>query len=539
MTEDRGPAEDELRLGAPEDAAAHYRLAFEKSPIGVLVTSFETGRYIEANPAECELLGYTRDEILSADPYEFWVKATHPDDFDVERAVVQRIVAGEINGYKIRKRFIRKNGELGHGEFTVEVRRDARGRVRWAVTHTIDRTVEQQLIEAKAELEARLHQSQKLETVGRLVGGVAHDFNNRLLVIMGHAELLKRSAAGIPALETHADVVLSSASRAADLTRQLLAYGRMQVLNSRPLDLNRVVDGLRRMLERLIGEHIELVTVLGAKQPAFADPGQIEQVLLNLVLNARDAMPDGGRLTVETLDVEIEGDLAVRDLTPGGYAGLSVTDTGVGIPQAAQARLFEPFFTTKEVGKGTGLGLATVEGIARQSGGSVGFRSVEGRGSTFTVYLPRAKEGVIDVPPSERATVAEVSGIETLLVVDDEDDVRRLLVDVLRLGAYQVLEARDGEHALEVLSRHAGSIDLLVTDTVMPRLSGPELADRLRARQPDLKVLFMSGYAESERLRHLGKNERFIAKPFLPADLFVRVGEVLRAPADEGIERAG
>jgi len=539
----RAPLAGTAPLATPEDVIEWQRIASESSPVGLLITSFETGRYLEANAAQCQLLGYSREEILGADPYALWVTVTHPDDFEAERVMLQRLVDGEINGYKnFRKRFVRKTGEVVHAELSVEVVRDERGRIRYCVTQMEDRTENQRLLDAKAELEARLQQSQKLETIGRLVGGVAHDFNNRLLVIMGHAEIVRRSTIGNAALEGHANVVLSSARRAADLTRQLLAYGRLQVLNPRPLDLNHVVDTLRQMLERLIGEHVELVTVLGAKQPTLADAGQVEQVLLNLVLNARDAMPDGGRLTVETADVDVEVG-QVTDLTPGGYVTLSVTDTGSGISDATKARLFEPFFTTKEVGKGTGLGLATADGIVRQSGGGITLKSAEGRGSTFVVYLPRASESAVDAAAEEFTPVpppaAELSGVETVLIVDDEDEVRRLLVDVLRLGAYEVLEARDGEHALEVIARHQGSLDLLVTDVVMPRLGGPELVDHLRATERNVKVLFMSGYAESERLRALRPNERFIAKPFLPAELFVRVSAFLRESAEKRIDRAG
>jgi PAS domain S-box-containing protein len=524
---------------AARDVIDQHRIAFDDSPTGLLVTSFETGRYVEANAALCDMIGYSREEILATDPYSFWVQVTHPDDFEDERQMLQRLVEGELNGYTgYKKRYLRRDGEVRHVEITVSCVRDERGRIRYCVTQIVDRSENQRLIEAKAELEARLHQSQKLETVGRLVGGVAHDFNNRLLVIMGHAELLKRSAPEASPLQNHASIVLSSARRAAELTRQLLAYGRLQVLNPRSLDLNRVVDACRAMLERLIGDQVELVTVLAAKLPTFADAGQVEQVLLNLVLNARDAMPGGGRLTVETADVLL-GDGEAADLVSGDYVALSVADTGSGISPEARGHLFEPFFTTKEIGKGTGLGLATVDGIVRQSGGAIVVRSVEGRGSMFVVYLPRAAEAAVDAGTPAAPHVAEISGVETVLVVDDEEEVRRLLVDVLRLGAYEVLEACNGEHALEVAARHGGSLDLLVTDTVMPKLTGPDLADRLRAREPDLKVLFMSGYAESDRVRALAKNERFIAKPFLPADLFVSVSEFLREGSGRRIDRAG
>jgi PAS domain S-box-containing protein len=523
-----------------EELLERYRLAFFDSPVGLIVTSFEHGRYVEANPAQCELMGYTREEILAGDPYTMWVQSTHPEDFDEERVMLQRLVDGEINGYDhLRKRIVRRNGEIRHVELKVTVVRDDRQRIRYAITQSVDRTEEEKLLAAKAELEARLHQSQKLETIGRLVGGVAHDFNNRLLVIMGHAELLKRASAGNPTLDVHADMVLSSARRAADLTRQLLAYGRMQLLTPRSLDMNRIVDGLRRMLERLIGEQVELVTVLGAKAPTFADAGQLEQVLLNLVLNARDAMPQGGRVTIETADVELDATSGVPDAAPGSYVSLSVTDTGVGIPEEVKGRLFEPFFTTKEVGKGTGLGLATVDGIVKQSRGAIAWKSTEGRGSTFTVYLPRATDLPLEAPPVS-VPVADLGRHETVLVVDDEDEVRRLLVDVLRIGAYQVLEARDGEHALEVAASHPGPLDLVVTDMVMPRLAGTDLADRLRARQPDIKVLFMSGYSDKDRSRELKDGEAFIAKPFLPADLFVRVNQFLRqSTGKKRIERAG
>jgi CheY-like chemotaxis protein len=281
------------------------------------------------------------------------------------------------------------------------------------------------------------------------------------------------------------------------------------------------------------------VTVLGAKAPTFADAGQLEQVLLNLVINARDAMPQGGRVTVETADVELDATSGVPDARPGSYVSLSITDTGVGIPEGVKDRLFEPFFTTKEVGKGTGLGLATVDGIVKQSGGAIAWKSTEGRGSTFTVYLPRATAMPVEAPPVS-VPVADLGRHETVLVVDDEDEVRRLLVDVLKIGAYQVLEARDGEHALEVAAAHPVPLDLVVTDMEMPRLTGTDLADRLRARQPDVKVLFMSGYSDRARSRELKDGEAFIAKPFLPAELFVRVNQVLRERAGKKrIERAG
>ena len=521
----------------------HFELAFSSPGVGMIITSFELGRYVAVNATYAEFVGRSREEILEFDAYAFWLLVTHREDFEAERREVQRIVDGETNGYELEKRFVRPDGEIRWVKSWGLVTRDERGRLKSLITYVRDLTEDRRRSAERGDLESRLLQAQKLEAVGRLVGGVTHDFNNRLLIIMGYAELLKRGSAGNPQLEAHADLVLSSSRRAADLTRQLLAYTRRQVLRPRSTDLNAVVDGMRRMLERVIGERIELVTVLGAKHPMLADPGQIEQVLMNLMLNACDAMPDGGRVTVETTDIELDHTPNPADLPSGHYVTLTVTDTGTGIPEPVRARIFEPFFTTKAVGKGSGLGLASVEGIVHQSGGGIAVRSAEGRGSTFIVYLPRALDSRAELAPVAEPA-AQLSQVETVLVVDDEDDVRRLMVDVLRLGAYVVLEARDGEHALEIAQRHGGPIDLLVSDIVMPRLTGLELADRLRARHPELKILFMSGYAEREsegdRARELHPHEQFIQKPFLPAELFRRANAILRSGlATEAIDRAG
>jgi two-component system, cell cycle sensor histidine kinase and response regulator CckA len=542
----RSDAEELARLRQENARLTHelseererYRLTFDTSLVGYLVSSFERGKFLAVNQAYCDFLGYTREQILETEPYQLWVMTTHPDDFERERLELQRIIAGESVSYRIQKRFVRRDGEIRWGEMYLAAANDPKGRARYMIISCLDTHDQKVALAARAELEGSLRQAQKLETVGRLVGGVAHDFNNRLLVIMGYADLVKRGSAHDPLLASHAEVVVSSARRAADLTRQLLAYSRRQVLRPRPSDLNAVVDGTRRMLERLIGEHIELVTVLGAKFPMLADPGQVEQVLMNLMLNARDAMPHGGRVTLETLDVCVTVEAPIDGLAPGAYVALAVTDTGTGIPEEARAHIFEPFFTTKDVGRGTGLGLATVDGIVRQSGGGIALRSTEGRGSTFTVYLPRATDSAAEATParSELVRTEHVPCLpdkETVLVVDDEDDVRRLLVDVLKIGPFRVLEARDSAQALKLAEAQSSPIELLVTDIVMPGLSGMELADQLRVGNPALKVLFMSGYAERERVRQLHDNEQFIPKPFLPAELFRRVNAFLRELSPE------
>lgn len=503
--------------------------------VGFLISSFELSRFLDTNQVYCDFLGYEREELLASDPFEFWRKTTFPDDMAAEVRELERIVAGDIGSYRLQKRFIRKTGEVRWGEMGLTAVRDQRGRVRYSIISCIDIHEQKSAYEARTELQSSLLQSQKLETVGRLVGGVAHDFNNRLLVIMGHAELLKRGSAHDPALAVHAEQVVASARRAADLTRQLLAYSRRQVLKPRPTDLNGLVEGARRMLERVLGERIELVTELRAREPVLADPGQVEQILMNLTLNARDAMPDGGRITLATVDHDVASEAPIDGLTPGGYVALAVSDMGTGIPAAARAHLFEPFFTTKEVGRGTGLGLSTVEGIVRQSGGAVTVDTEEGRGSTFTVYLPRAAEAALPFGDELAALPADyvpcLPELDTILVVDDEDEVRKLLVEVLRLGSYRVLEARDGAGALELAREHGAPIGLLVTDIVMPGLTGMELADALRVSSPALKVLFMSGYAERNRLRVLGDNEQFLPKPFLPDELFQRVNAFMSEPA--------
>ncbi|HEY3254139.1 MAG TPA: ATP-binding protein [Polyangiaceae bacterium] len=510
-----------------------YQHLLDNELAGFLIASFELNRFLDTNQNYCEFLGFERQELLDTDPYQFWLDTTFPDDREAELRQLQRVVAGEISAYRLRKRFVRKTGEVRWGELGYSAVRDPHGRLRYGVLTCTDVHDQQHELEAREKLQDSLFQAQKLETVGRLVGGVAHDFNNRLLVIMGHADILKRSATE-PTLAFHADIVVGSAQRAAELTRQLLAYSRRQMLRPQAVEVNSVVEGTRRMLERVIDEHVELVTVPEAKFPILADAGQIEQVLMNLILNARDAMPEGGRITLRTFDVEVDEQSPIDGLAPGAYVALAVSDTGSGIPAEARAQIFEPFFTTKEVGRGTGLGLASVEGIVRQSGGSITVNSSEGQGSTFTVFLPRAAPGTIELAtaPSELVIGEHVPcqpSLQTVLLVDDQDDVRSLLAEVLRLGAYRVLEAKDGVHALRLAEAHPDPIGLLVTDIIMPGLTGVELADALRRRSANLKVLFMSGYAERDSLRVLQANEQFIPKPFLPDELFQHVNGFLRA----------
>ncbi len=537
MTEAEGSAADELSVLRADNARLQRELddermrslgAFDTALIGKVVSSFELGRYLAVNAAFVDMLGYTESEILAYDPYRFWVDTTFAEDLEAERAQLQRVMTGERSSYRIEKRYVRKQGEVRWALTEFSAERDARGSVRRAAISMLDIHEHRMALAKRAELETRLNRAQRVETVGRLVGGVAHDFNNRLLVILGYGQILRDRVAGDSELSGYADLVLASAQRSAELTHQLLAYSRQQVLRPRPIDVNAVVDGTRRMLERVVSEEIELVTVLGAKHPMLADPGQIEQVLMNLVLNARDAITQGGRITLETRDASSSAERPLEDLDAGDYVALSVSDTGSGIPSALRARVFEPFFTTKDSGRGTGLGLPMVEGIVRQSGGAVQLDSAEGRGTTVSVYFPRATAELATAEKIDTGPARALPEGELVLVVDDEDDVRTLLVDVLRVSRFRVLAARSCQQALELAAAQPSPVTLLVTDIVMPDMNGTELADALRLRYPAIKVVFMSGYADRERDRELRPDEQFIAKPFLPAELFSKVQSFLQ-----------
>ena len=385
--------------------------------------------------------------------------------------------------------------------------------------------------DALRETEEQLRQAQKLEAVGRLAGGVAHDFNNLLTVISGYSEMTLRGLEADSPLCHRVEEIRRAAARAASLTSQLLAFSRKQVLQPMALDLNAVVSEMEKMLRRLIGEDVHLVTVLDPTLSRVkADPGQIVQVLMNLAVNARDAMPQGGKLTVETRNVYLDETYARRHVavTPGRHVMLAVSDTGVGMDAETQAHIFEPFFTTKEVGKGTGLGLSTVYGIVKQSGGNVWVYSEPGHGSTFKVYFPRVGEGAQEY--RRGAEPEEVlRGEETVLLAEDEETVRKLAREVLELYGYRVLEAAGGGAALLICERHAGPIQLLVTDVVMPEMGGRELAARLAPLRPEMRVLYMSGYTDSA-IAHQGVLEDradFIQKPFTPEALARKVREVL------------
>ena len=434
------------------------------------------------------------------------------------------VLTGEMLAY-------RKDGSTLSVEWHVAPIRNGAGRI----THYL--AIHRDITDRR-RLEDQLRQSQKMEAVGRLAGGVAHDFNNLLTAIQGYTELLQTGLSELDPLQEDVAEIRAASARAAGLTRQLLAFSRKQMLQPRVLALNDIVGDMEKMLRRLIGEDVVLRTVLAADLGEVkADPSQLEQVLLNLAINARDAMPGGGRLLIETANVVLGPAYARahQSVRPGHYVRLAVSDTGTGIPPELPARIFEPCFTTKELGQGTGLGLATVYGIVKQSGGYIYVYSEPGYGTTFKIYLPRhgtpLEPPAADVPASASAVPAPAPARETILLVEDEGAVLAYAAQVLEAEGYRVLRAGSTGEALRTAQEHGPGIPLLLTDVIMPGGTGPRLADRLRRQRPGLRVLYMSGYTENAMLGHdlADAGTAFLPKPFVPEDLVRRVREVLDA----------
>ncbi|QQR75262.1 MAG: PAS domain-containing protein [Holophagales bacterium] len=514
-----------------EDAQLRLQRFIEALPaVTYLAEAGPRGQWHYASPQIERLTGAPSAEFLADSG--LWRRMVHPEDRDRFTTEEARLLTG--GAFLMEYRLLTRDGRIVWVRDQAIAARegpddDARVLFQGVVLDVTDRKV----------LEQQLVQAQKMEAVGRLAGGVAHDFNNMLTAIGGYAELLARQ---LPPDSTWAKQVAEirrASGRAAELTAKLLAFGRRQILRPRTIDLRRLVADLEPMLDRLLGEEVEL-QVLAPTQPAIvrADPGQIEQVLVNLAVNARDAMPGGGTLTVRigqsTLPARaLEPEVAERSLPAGDYVTIEVADTGIGLSDEVRAHLFEPFFTTKPVGHGTGLGLATVHGIVRQSGGDVLADSSPGQGAVFTVMLPRAASDgheapVVAAPPPPPPP----RGAETVLLAEDESTVRDLLSALLVGLGYRVLAAANGAEALAVAERHGlGSIDALVTDVVMPGLGGRELAERLRAVRPSLPVLFCSGYAERPPETAGDVRTIFLSKPFSPTDLAIRLRTLLDDPS--------
>ena len=511
--------EDIAKRMRSEEALVKLRQAVDASGEVVFMTDRE-GTITLINPEFTRLYGYTEAEVVGKVTPRILKSATmQPEEYaDFWRTILEKRVAkGEI----INKT---KDGKRVTVESSANPILDERGNITGFLAIQRDVT-------ARKQLEEQLRQAQKMEAIGRLAGGVAHDFNNLLTIIAGYGQLVLEQLPEKDASRPQVTEVLKAAERATSLTRQLLAFGRRQVLAPRVLDLNDVIADTEKMLRRLLAEDIELVAIPGPDLGHVkADPGQIEQVILNLAVNARDAMPQGGRLTIETSNVVLDEAYADQHVSvqPGPYVMLAVSDTGHGMDPETQAHLFEPFFTTKEKGKGTGLGLATVYGIVKQSGGYIWVYSEPGQGTTFKIYLPKVQETVeaTPAPPAERTSAG---GTETILLVEDDSSVRSLVHAVLEPRGYKILEARNGDDALFLCEQHKGPIHLLLTDVVMPGMSGRELAERLSPLHREMKILFMSGYTDNAIVHHgvLDANVRFLQKPFSPPALANKVRAVL------------
>lgn len=497
-------------------------LQIERMPLAYILFDRDC-RIRDWNPAAERIFGYRKQEVLGmGEPYE---KLIAPEVLPTLAPLRQRLYAGDMSVQWVCENRTRDGRTIlceWHNTPLIEEDGSFGGLLSLV-----------QDVTERHRLEEQLRQAQKMEAIGRLAGGIAHDFNNLLTVITGYSDLALQELPPDHALADIVAQIRQASLRAADLTRQLLAFSRRQVLQPVVIDLNSLLEDLEKMLRRLIGEDIELALCLQeGLWPVRVDPGQMEQVLLNLVVNARDAMPRGGKLTIETANVVLDAAAVASrpELLPGAYVVLAVSDTGLGMDAATQARIFEPFFTTKDAQQGTGLGLATVYGIIKQSGGHITVYSEVGRGSCFKVYLPR--DGQTPSPPASDPTPANVAGTETILLVEDDDTVRALAQRVLAEQGYQVLPARDGEEALALCQMHAGPLHLVVTDVVMPRMSGPELAQALVARLPALHVLYVSGYMDDAIVRHglIEASAPFLPKPYTPAMLLSRVRQVLDAP---------
>ena len=509
---ERRQAEEELRRNE-----STLRLLFEHNPLPTWLYEIDSLRFLRVNQAATELYGYSQREFV-----DMTILDVYPES--------QRAKARD---------YIRKmHTEMEEHEFWQHQSKDGQTFEVECISHELSyagrqvRLVVAQDISERRLLESQLRQAQKMEAVGRLAGGVAHDFNNLLMVIKGHTELLLNVLQPSDQITRKIEQIDRSADRAAALTRQLLAFSRMQVLQPQLINMNTIVEEMGRLLPRLIGEDIELVIRTDENLGTIrADASQIEQVLMNLAVNARDAMANGGKLVIETLNCDLDHAFTASHplMKPGHYVMLVVTDSGTGMDSETQAHIFEPFFTTKEKGKGTGLGLAMVYGIVKQSGGFIWVYSELGKGTSFKIYLPRVNQAADPVGTSNPSADVPM-GTETVLLAEDEQDVREIAREFLESGGYRVIQAEDGREAIELASRNSGKIHLLVTDIVMPRMTGQELAVRLQSENPALRVIFMSGYSEraATEMANADPSVRLLSKPFSRSAILRAVRESLQ-----------
>ncbi|HVB58298.1 MAG TPA: MHYT domain-containing protein [Candidatus Acidoferrales bacterium] len=497
-----------------------FRMAFNANPEPITISTIAEGRYIDANESFLRVTGYRREEVIGhmSEELKFWER---PE----ERAKLVSMLRkqGSVRNNEIM--FCTRSGEHRTALNSSEVIEVAGQKCMMSILRD---TTEQKL------LEKQLRQAQKMEAIGQLSGGIAHDFNNLLSVIIGYSEVIEESLPQDDPLKKKCEQIRKAGHSAASLTRQLLAFSRQQVLETKVLELNGIVLNVEKMLRRLIGEDIDLKTAL---DPALgyikADQGQIEQVIVNLVVNARDAMPQGGRVTIETANVDLDEDYALRHppQLPGSYVYMAISDTGTGMDAETQARIFEPFFTTKEVGKGTGLGLSTVYGVVRQCGGHIWVYSELGHGTAFKIYLPRTGQRA-HAQKTPVNLVTSQSNTETILLVEDAEAVRELTRSLLAGSGYTVLEAEHPEKAIEIAQNYHGHIHLLLTDMVMPGMNGRALAEKLASIRPDMKVVYTSGYTGFSQSALVDSELVFLPKPFTKESLLCKLQEALASNAE-------
>jgi two-component system, cell cycle sensor histidine kinase and response regulator CckA len=516
LNEERLRSDRDRALAQLGDSEQRFGTAFRASPEGITISSLVDGTYIEANDAFLRMTEYERSEVIGRTSRELGIW----EDPEARTSLLATLDGAEpVRGHEAR--FRTRSGKVRQVELSAE-------RIQLQATPCL-LAITRDVTELRS-LQQQLRQAQKMEAIGRLAGGVAHDFNNLLSVITGYGEMVRQRLAAQDPLQAKVEQILKAADRAAALTRQLLAFSRQQVLQPKILDLNVVVSDMDKMLRPLIGEDVELVMVLDPDLGSVrADPGQLAQIVMNLAVNARDAMPRGGRLTIETSNADLDPAYAAvhPPARAGRYVMLTIGDTGSGIDAETQSHIFEPFFTTKPVGQGTGLGLSTVYGIVKQSDGCIWVYSELGVGTTFKIYLPRLEAPGTEV--SEERSAPARRGSETVLLVEDEETLRGLLRETLEGNGYAVLAARDGAEALQVADEHAGPIHLIVTDLVMPGMTGRRVAETIALARPEMKVLCISGYSQEAvaRLGVLGRSSGFLGKPFTPEGLLRRVRQLL------------
>jgi PAS domain S-box-containing protein len=525
--------QDRQRLLAAERDSVLQRLQLQiqRMPLAYMLLDAKL-RVVEWNPAAEKIFGYPRGEVLGmSPPFE---KILAPAAWPEAEKILSRVQAGDMSAHSTNDN-LTKDGRTITCEWINTPLVSTDGQFEGLMCLAQD-------VSERRRLELQFRQAQKMEAVGRLAGGIAHDFNNLMTVVTGYSEFVLKGVANDSPIRPDVEEIKKAGQRAAALTRQLLAFSRKQVHSPELLNLSDVVANIKNMLQRLIGENIELVTVSRRSlRSVEADPGQIEQIIVNLAVNARDAMPEGGKLVIETANVDLDEMYCrqIPELSPGPHVVLSVSDTGTGMDAATLARIFEPFFTTKEQGKGTGLGLAMVYGVIQQSGGAIRVYSELGRGTTFKMLLPAAGNAP-EAEAIEEPQQSAPAGAETVLLAEDEDMVRTLARRILESHGYRVLEARDGVEALNVARGHAGGIDLLLTDVIMPKMSGKELAQHFLKDRPSTKVLYMSGYTENF-VSHQGildADVALIEKPFSEDALLGRVRTILDAGPGQGSDRA-